>query len=213
MRDGIVRVELAGGDNPLKTSSVQQQGPIAYTCANRFTVFLSCDSFRDRKLVSFSSIEPYERKPVFLLSFSKYWSNLPTVSSEKRFWSQKASRGDNSLLRSTKHMRERWNPFSVISINVKSVTNFQSSSVMCGTTFHGNSHCSGQPTSSVMHRQGENKMHADMQIIFFAFHEELLSLIYMQEYCLFSNIDLTLIMISILFSRCGYSTRSCDVDR
>ena len=55
--------------------------------ANRFAVFRSCGTYRDRKLVlnfNVFSMGVYESKILFSLPFCKYWSYLQTVS-EKKF--------------------------------------------------------------------------------------------------------------------------------
>ena len=52
--------------------------------------------------------------------------------------SQKYSRGDNFLIRSTENSGEQGNPFSAIGINANPVTNFRSGSAMRGAEFHGN---------------------------------------------------------------------------
>ena len=65
------------------------------------------------------------------------------------YWPQKVGRGVYFLLRCTKNMGGRGNPFSAIGANAFRTTNSQSRSAMRGAEFHGNSRRDGQPAYRV----------------------------------------------------------------
>ena len=65
------------------------------------------------------------------------------------YWHQKVGRGGYFLLRCTKNVGGRGNPFSAIGANAFRTTNSQSRSAMRGAEFHGNTRREGQPSYPV----------------------------------------------------------------